>query len=160
MKKIILFFLFIISVSFSQQSKITENDLVNVKWKMKRYITDGLNIPIERSRRKDYQIFMPNNKREEMQFGKKYENLNWEYLPFGEFIMMYSEKKDIYIPARITEFKKNEELRLTIFDINSSKLITKIILTFIMVLKFQILTDGLRMICLMKSVNGWRLKIR
>jgi hypothetical protein len=59
-----------------------------------------------------------------MQFGKKYENLNWEYLPFGEFIMMYSEKKDIYIPARITEFKKNEELRLTIFDINSSKLIT------------------------------------
>ena len=124
MKKIILFFLFIFSVSFSQNSKITENDLVNVKWKMKRYITDGLNIPIERSRRKDYQIFMPNNKREEMQFGKKYENLNWEYLPFGEFIMMYSEKKDIYIPARITEFKKNEELRLTIFDINSSKLIT------------------------------------
>ena len=38
--------------------------------------------------------------------------------------MMYSEKKDIYIPARITEFKKNEELRLTIFDINSGKIIT------------------------------------
>ena len=38
---------------------------------MKRYITDGLSMPIERSRRKDYQVFMPNNKREEMQFGKK-----------------------------------------------------------------------------------------
>ena len=77
---------------------------------MKRYITDGINLRIERSRRKDYQIFKPNNKREEMLFGEKYENLHWEYLPFGEFIMMYSEKKDIYIPARITEFKKNEEL--------------------------------------------------
>ena len=91
---------------------------------MKRYITDGINLRVESSRRKDYQIFKPNNKREEMLFGEKYENLHWEYLPFGEFIMMYSEKKDIYIPARITEFKKNEELRLTIFDINAGKIIT------------------------------------
>lgn len=91
---------------------------------MKRYITDGINLRVESSRRKDYQIFKPNNKREEMQFGKIYENLYWEYLPFGEFIMMYSEKKDIYIPARITEFKKNEELRLTILDINTGKIIT------------------------------------
>ena len=91
---------------------------------MKRYITDGINLRVESSRRKDYQIFKPNNKREEMLFGKIYENLHWEYLPFGEFIMMYSEKKDIYIPARITEFKKNEELRLTIFDINTGKIIT------------------------------------
>tara|TARA_B100000965_G_scaffold401768_1_gene426311 strand:- start:537 stop:929 length:393 start_codon:yes stop_codon:yes gene_type:complete len=124
MKKFILFFLFVFSISYSQDSKISKNDLINVKWKMKRYITDGLSMPIERSRRKDYQIFMPNNKREEMQFGKKYENLHWEFLPFGQFIMMYSEKMDIYIPARITELKKNEELRLTIFDINTSKLIT------------------------------------
>ena len=124
MKKFILFFLFVFSISFSQDSKISKNDLINVKWKMKRYITDGLSMPIERSRRKDYQIFMPNNKREEMQFGKKFENLYWEFLPYGQFIMMYSEKMDIYIPARITELKKNEELRLTIFDINSSKLIT------------------------------------
>ncbi len=91
---------------------------------MKRYITDGINLRVESGRRRDYQIFKPNNKREEMLFGEKYENLHWEYLPFGEFIMMYSEKKDIYIPARITEFKKNEELRLTIFDINSGKIIT------------------------------------
>ena len=91
---------------------------------MKRYITDGINLRVESGRRRDYQIFKPNNKREEMLFGEKYENLHWEYLPFGEFIMMYSEKKDIYIPARITEFKKNEELRLTIFDINTGKIIT------------------------------------
>ena len=91
---------------------------------MKRYITDGINLRVESSRRKDYQIFKLNNRREEMLFGEKYVNLHWEYLPFGEFIMMYSEKKDIYIPARITEFKKNEELRLTIFDINTGKIIT------------------------------------
>jgi len=124
MKKIILFFFAITTLSFSQDDKVTIDGLMNVKWKMKRYITDGINLRVESSRKRDYQIFKPNNKREEMQFGKKYENLYWEYLPFGEFIMMYSEKKDIYIPARITEFKKNEELRLTIFDINSSKMIT------------------------------------
>tara|TARA_B100001769_G_scaffold100910_1_gene78070 strand:+ start:341 stop:733 length:393 start_codon:yes stop_codon:yes gene_type:complete len=124
MKKIILFFIAIFTVSFSQDEKISIDDLVNIKWKMKRYITDGINLRVESSRRKDYQIFKPNNRREEMLFGEKYENLHWEYLPFGEFIMMYSEKKDIYIPARITEFKKNEELRLTIFDINTGKIIT------------------------------------
>ena len=124
MKKIILFFIAIFAVSFSQDKRISIDDLVNIKWKMKRYITDGINLRVESSRRKDYQIFKPNNKREEMQFGKIYENLYWEYLPFGEFIMMYSEKKDIYIPARITEFKKNEELRLTILDINTGKIIT------------------------------------
>ena len=124
MKKIILFFFAITTLSFSQDDKVTIDGLMNVKWKMKRYITDGINLRVESSRKRDYQIFKPNNKREEMQFGKKYENLYWEYLPFGEFIMMYSEKKDIYIPARITEFKKNEELRLTIFDINSIKMIT------------------------------------
>ena len=124
MKKIILFFIAIFTVSFSQDEKISIDDLVNIKWKMKRYITDGINLRVESSRRRDYQIFKSNNKREEMLFGEKYENLHWEYLPFGEFIMMYSEKKDIYIPARITEFKKNEELSLTIFDINSGKIIT------------------------------------
>ena len=123
MKKVIFIFI-AFTFAFSQEEKPTIDDLVNVKWKMKRYITDGINLPVERSRRKDYQIFKPNNKREEMQFGKKYENLHWEYLPFGGFIMMYSEKKDIYIPARITEFKKTEELRLTIFDLNSSKMTT------------------------------------
>ena len=124
MKKIISLFIITTILAFSQEEKVKIGDIVNVRWKMKRYITDGINLPVERSRRKDYQIFKPNNKREETLFGKKYENLYWEYLPFGEFIMMYSEKKDIYIPARITEFKKNEELRLTIFDINSSKMIT------------------------------------
>ena len=47
MKKFILFFLFVFSISLSQDSKISKNDLINVKWKMKRYITDGLSMPIE-----------------------------------------------------------------------------------------------------------------
>ena len=62
MKKIIFFFIAILTVSFSQDEKISIDDLVNIKWKMKRYITDGINLRIERSRRKDYQIFKPNNK--------------------------------------------------------------------------------------------------
>ena len=90
---------------------------------MKRYVIDGLSLPIERNRKKDYQIFKSNNKREELLFGKKV-NGSWEYLPHGKFIMMYSEKKDIYIPARITELVKNKELRLTILDINTMKLVT------------------------------------
>ena len=38
--------------------------------------------------------------------------------------MMYSEKKDVYVPARITELKKDKELRLTILDINTMKFVT------------------------------------
>jgi len=75
MKKIISFFIVTTILAFSQQEKVKIGDIVNVRWKMKRYITDGINLPVERSRRKDYQIFKPNNKREETLFGKKYENL-------------------------------------------------------------------------------------
>jgi nucleoid DNA-binding protein len=39
MKKITLFFIAIFTVSFSQDEKISIDDLVNIKWKMKRYIT-------------------------------------------------------------------------------------------------------------------------
>ena len=91
---------------------------------MKRYVIDGISLPIERNRRKDYQIFFDNNKREEKQFGKLVVNGTWEYLPHGKFIMMYSEKKDVYVPARITELKKDKELRLTILDINTVKFVT------------------------------------
>ena len=66
----------------------------------------------------------PNNKREEKQFGKLVVNGTWEYLPHGKFVMMYSEKKDVYVPARITELKKDKELRLTILDINTMKFVT------------------------------------
>ena len=46
---------------------------------MKRYVIDGISLPIERNRRKDYQIFFDNNKREEKQFGKLVKG-TWEYL--------------------------------------------------------------------------------
>ena len=91
--------------------------------KNKKIYYESFEDAIERNRKKDYQIFKSNNKREELLFGKKV-NGSWEYLPHGKFIMMYSEKKDIYIPARITELVKNKELRLTILDINTMKLVT------------------------------------
>jgi|TARA_A100001388_G_C28617610_1_gene425985 hypothetical protein len=123
LKKFALTFFAFISFSFSQD-EIKYDDLINIKWQMKRYVIDGISLPIERNRRKDYQIFFDNNKREEKQFGKLVVNGTWEYLPHGKFIMMYSEKKDVYVPARITELKKDKELRLTILDINTMKFVT------------------------------------
>jgi len=123
LKKVALTFFAFISFSFSQD-EIKYDDLINIKWQMKRYVIDGISLPIERNRRKDYQIFFDNNKREEKQFGKLVVNGTWEYLPHGKFIMMYSEKKDVYVPARITELKKDKELRLTILDINTMKFVT------------------------------------
>ena len=125
MKKIILSLIIASSFSFSQD-EIKYEDLINVKWQMKRYVIDGLSLPIERKRKKDYQIFKPNNKREEMLFGKTLTDVSWEYLPYGKFIMMYSKTTDVYIPARITELEKNKELRLTFLDINTMKLVTVI----------------------------------
>ena len=125
MKKIIISLIIASSFSFSQD-EIKYEDLINVKWQMKRYVIDGLSLPIERKRKKDYQIFKPNNKREEMLFGKTLTDVSWEYLPYGKFIMMYSKTTDVYIPARITELEKNKELRLTFLDINTMKLVTVI----------------------------------
>ena len=125
MKKIIFSLIIASSFSFSQD-QIKYEDLINVKWQMKRYVIDGLSLPIERKRKKDYQIFKPNNKREEMLFGKTLTDVSWEYLSYGKFIMMYSKTTDVYIPARITELEKNKELRLTFLDINTMKLVTVI----------------------------------
>ena len=125
MKKIIFSLIIASSFSFSQD-EIKYEDLINVKWQMKRYVIDGLSLPIERKRKKDYQIFKPNNKREEMLFGKSLTDVSWEYLSYGKFIMMYSKTTDVYIPARITELEKNKELRLTFLDINTMKLVTVI----------------------------------
>jgi len=125
LKKIILSLIIASSFSFSQD-EIKYEDLINIKWQMKRYVIDGLSLPIERKRKKDYQIFKPNNKRDEMLFGKTLTDVSWEYLPYGKFIMMYSKTTDVYIPARITELEKNKELRLTFLDINTMKLVTVI----------------------------------
>ncbi|MEC7871578.1 MAG: hypothetical protein VYA83_02875 [Candidatus Neomarinimicrobiota bacterium] len=125
MKKIILSLIIAFSFSFSQD-EIKYEDLINIKWQMKRYVIDGLSLPIERKRKNDYQVFKPNNKREEMLFGKTLTDVSWEYLPYGKFIMLYSKTTDVYIPARITELEKNKELRLTFLDINTMKLVTVI----------------------------------
>ena len=47
------------------QDEINYDNIINVKWQMKRYVIDGLSLPIERNRKKDYQSFKSNKKREE-----------------------------------------------------------------------------------------------
>ena len=83
---------------------------------------DALRISVEKKRRKDYYIFKENNQKEEKLYGKKVKG-SWEFLPHGKFIMFYSEKKDIYVPARITQLTK-QNLLITTFDLKINKLIT------------------------------------
>ena len=107
---------------FPVKQDIEYENLINTKWGLKNYIIDGQSFPIEKKRKKDYYIFKKNNQKEEVLYGKKVKG-SWEFLPHGKFIMLYSEKKDVYVPARITELT-NDNLRITIFDINTMKMVT------------------------------------
>ena len=122
MKKLslILSLIFISSVSMAQN--IEYENLINTKWKLTNYIIDGQSFPTEKKRKKDYYIFKKNNQKEEVLFGEKVKG-TWEFLPHGNFIMFYSEKMDIYVPARITELN-SDALRITIFDIKIMKMVT------------------------------------
>ena len=122
MKKLslILSLIFISSVSMAQN--IEYENLINTKWKLTNYIIDGQYFPTEKNRKKDYYIFKENNQKEEVLNGKKVKG-TWEFLPHGNFIMFYSEKMDIYVPARITELNI-DTLRITIFDIKIMKMVT------------------------------------
>jgi len=122
MKKlsIILPLIFVSSVSMAKNNEYDK--LINTKWKLTNYIIDGKSFPIEKKRKKDYFIFRENNQKEEVLYGNKVKG-TWEFLPHGNFIMFYSEKMDVYIPARITELN-SINLRLTIFDIETRKMIT------------------------------------
>ena len=108
--------------SISMAQNIKYKNLVNTKWKLTNYIIDGQSLPIEKKRKKDYYIFKENNQKEEVLYGKKVKG-TWEFLPHGNFIMFYSEKMDIYVPARITELN-SDTLRITIFDIKTMKMVT------------------------------------
>ncbi len=108
--------------SFPVAQDIEYENLMNTKWKLKNYIIDGQSFPIEKKRKKDYYIFKKNNQKEEVLYGKKVKG-SWEFLPHGKFIMLYDEKKVVYVPARITELT-NDNLMITIFDINTMKMVT------------------------------------
>ena len=108
--------------SFPVAQDIGYENLINIKWKLKNYIIEGQSFPIEKKRKKDYYIFKKNNQKEEVLNGKKVKG-TWEFLPHGNFIMFYSEKMDIYVPARITELN-SDALRITIFDIKIMKMVT------------------------------------
>ena len=108
--------------SFPVAQDIEYENLMNTKWKLKNYIIDGQSFPIEKKRKKDYYIFKKNNQKEEVLYGKKVKG-SWEFLPHGKFIMLYDEKKVVYVPARITELT-NDNLMIIIFDINTMKMVT------------------------------------
>ena len=116
----LLFLAFATSISVAQN--IEYENLIDTKWKLTNYIIDGQSFPTEKKRKKDYYIFKENNQKEEVLYGKKVKG-TWEFLPHGNFIMFYSEKMDIYVPARITELN-SDTLRITIFDIKTMKMIT------------------------------------
>ena len=116
----LLFLAFATSISVAQN--IEYENLINTKWKLTNYIIDGQSFPTEKKRKKDYYIFKKNNQKEEVLFGEKVKG-TWEFLPHGNFIMFYSEKMDIYVPARITELN-SDALRITIFDIKIMKMVT------------------------------------
>ena len=116
----LLFLAFATSISVAQN--IEYENLIDTKWKLTNYIIDGQSFPTEKKRKKDYYIFKENNQKEEVLYGKKVKG-TWEFLPHGNFIMFYSEKMDIYVPARITELNI-DTLRITIFDIKIMKMVT------------------------------------
>ena len=112
--------LLILNMLIAQEIKY--EDLLNKKWLLSNYIIGSRELPIEKKRKKDYYIFKDNNQKEERLFGEKVVG-TWEYLPHGKFIMFYSVDKEIYVPARI-RLLNSTELHLSIFDINSMRLIT------------------------------------
>ena len=116
----LLFLAFATSISVAQN--IEYENLIDTKWKLTNYIIDGQSFPTEKKRKKDYYIFKENNQKEEVLFGEKVKG-TWEFLPHGNFIMFYSEKMDVYVPARITELN-SDTLRITIFDIKIMKMVT------------------------------------
>ena len=122
MKKLSLILSLIFMSSVCMAQNIEYDNLVNTKWKLTNYIIDGQYFPTEKNRKKDYYIFKENNQKEEVLNGKKVKG-TWEFLPHGNFIMFYSEKMDIYVPARITELN-SDTLRITIFDIKIMKMVT------------------------------------
>ena len=116
----LLFLAFATSISVAQN--IEYENLIDTKWKLTNFIIDGQSFPTEKKRKKDYYIFKKNNQKEEVLFGEKVKG-TWEFLPHGNFIMFYSEKMDVYVPARITELN-SDTLRITIFDIKIMKMVT------------------------------------
>ena len=122
MKKLSLILSLIFMSSVSMAQNIEYENLINTTWKLTNYIIDGQSLPIEKKRKKDYYIFKEKNQKEEVLYGKKVKG-TWEFLPHGNFIMFYSEKMDIYVPARITELN-SDTLRITIFDIKTMKMVT------------------------------------
>ena len=121
----LLFLAFATSISVAQN--IEYENLIDTKWKLTNYIIDGQSFPTEKKRKKDYYIFKENNQKEEVLFGEKVKG-TWEFLPHGNFIMFYSEKMDIYVPARIVKLTK-KELWLNIFMIEKMQIVTFVFFT-------------------------------
>ncbi len=101
----------------------TEKLLLN-KWLPYQYVIDEKAFPVELTRGEDYIEFKPNHQKHERFHGEDVKG-NWEYLPHGNFIMLYGPKKKIYVPARILSIS-DEWLKIETFDVRSGKMVITI----------------------------------
>ena len=115
-------FVIFMGLTMALAQEIKSEDLLNTKWRLTNYVVGVQTLPVEKQRKKDYYIFKEDNQKKEMLYGKIVPG-TWEYLPHGKFIMLYSDDKEIYVPARI-KVLTSTALHLSIFDINSMRLIT------------------------------------
>lgn len=101
----------------------TERLLMNT-WHPFQYHVDKTTHPVEITRRNDFITLKPNHEKVERFHGEDVEG-SWEYLPHGNFIMIYGPHKKIYVPARVLSVSE-DWLKIQTFDLRSMKLITTI----------------------------------
>ncbi|MEA1881470.1 MAG: hypothetical protein U9N31_03645 [Candidatus Marinimicrobia bacterium] len=104
-------------------SNKTEKLLLN-KWIPVEYVIDEKQYPIEERRQNDFLELLPNHEKNERFHGKKVKG-SWEYLPHGNFIMIYGPKKWIYVPARVVSIS-DEWLKIITYDVKSGKFIISV----------------------------------
>ncbi len=93
-------------------------------WLPFQYNIDKKTFPVELTRGKDFITFQPNHQKMERFQGKDIKG-SWEYLPHGNFIMIYGPKKKFYISARVLSVS-DEWLKIETYDVRSGKMITTI----------------------------------
>jgi hypothetical protein len=106
-----------------EASNKTERLLLN-KWTPVEYVIDKKPYPIEDKRQNDFLELRPNHQKNEVFHGRKVKG-SWEYLPHGNFIMIYGPKKVFYVSARVLSVS-DEWLKIVTYDVKSGKFIISV----------------------------------
>lgn len=101
----------------------TEQLIMNT-WHPYQYNVDKKTFPVENTRGGDFITFQANHQKVERFHGEDVKG-SWEYLPHGNFIMIYGPKKKIYVPARVLSVSE-EWLKIQTFDLRSMKFVITI----------------------------------